>query len=349
MHLVTEYTFNFPGARSEHSYLTKQDPSLKNVEVVGLVVIVDDKTSLRLDHNTRTKTFKLNSISNTLTNKNFLPNSYYKLPSLSHPLREKIRSTIYTGAKATPLERRFRDYLVVDEWDTASEDYEEFIAQHEQLKRRQVKLRVYYVDPYLPAAVKKREQQRIYRESLILTEIDEHSNIVKVYESFPYENDKICIVTEWFGAGRSLQNLLNHHQALHPELKREIIRQIGEGLTFSHQNGVIHRNISPEAVLVTENGYVKLTNFELSRSPSVQTAATNALKKANKRYMSPEQYLDPHSVDRRSDIYSFGIVLYEILAGTTPYDSVMQRLRNLDDSDNLFLSKATEQGSFTRV
>jgi len=100
----------------------------------------------------------------------------------------------------------------------------------------------------------------------------------------------------------------------------EFASQIAEALEAAHKRGVVHRDIKPHNILLTASGDVKVADFGIARAASSTTTTQRGLLLGTARYMSPEQAMG-ESVDPRSDLYSLGIVFYEMLTGKLPYDA----------------------------
>ena len=106
----------------------------------------------------------------------------------------------------------------------------------------------------------------------------------------------------------------------------ELFLQVCEGVRHGHQRGVIHRDLKPSNLLVDESGQVKIIDFGVAAATGSGAAPTKMHTKTGEllgtlQYMSPEQCLaDPHALDTRSDVYSLGVVLYELLCDALPYD-----------------------------
>ena len=142
-----------------------------------------------------------------------------------------------------------------------------------------------------------------------------HPNIVTIYD-VGVTGDIVYIATEFID-GRSLRDMLGSGARPMPARAAQIAAQILDGLDFVHERGLVHRNISPDTVIVLRNGAVKITDFGIarpSRGPHTQIADLVA----SPRYTSPEQ-VTGEKVDERSDIFSLGAVLYELLTGSPPF------------------------------
>lgn len=189
-----------------------------------------------------------------------------------------------------------------------------YLAQHSSLGRR-VALKV------LPEALSRDEQftERFQREARALGSLS-HPNIVGVHECG-------CIDGRFFFAmefveGGSLRNLLDH-KALSPERALQIVPQLCDALQYAHAQGVVHRDIKPENILVDPNGVVKVADFGLAKIVGNEPAGYRALTRSDLvvgtlHYMAPEQVEKPKEVDHRADIYSLGVVFYEMLTGELP-------------------------------
>jgi len=142
-----------------------------------------------------------------------------------------------------------------------------------------------------------------------------HPNIVTIYD-VGVTDDIVYIATEFID-GRSLREILRSGARPMPARAAEIAAQIADGLDFVHERGLVHRNISPDTVMVLRNGLVKIADFGIAR-PSRGSHTQIADLVASPRYTSPEQ-VTGEKVDERSDIFSLGAVLYELLTGVPPF------------------------------
>jgi len=152
-----------------------------------------------------------------------------------------------------------------------------------------------------------------------------HPNIVTIYE-IGDTGEHAYIVMEYV-EGRSLRELISRKE-VKPEKVLDIAVQICDALVEAHSRGIIHRDIKPENILLTDRGRVKLVDFGLAKTVSTQprrggaTAAESLTESGTVMgtlsYMSPEQLRGEH-LDERTDIFSFGIVLYEIITGDLPF------------------------------
>ena len=186
-----------------------------------------------------------------------------------------------------------------------------FLAQ-DNLLDRPVALKVLFpelsVDPSFVERFR-REAQNAARLS--------HPNIVSVYD-WGEEEKTYYIVMEYVD-GQSLATELREHGALVPQRAAIVGAEVAAALSFAHRNGVIHRDVKPGNVLIDSRGAVKVTDFGIARARNTTENLTQTgAVMGTATYFSPEQ-AQGHAVDPRSDVYSLGVVLYEIVAGRPPF------------------------------
>jgi len=147
----------------------------------------------------------------------------------------------------------------------------------------------------------------------------DHENIVHVID-FGSEDGCYQMVME-FVEGESLSDILERWRPIKSDMALAIVHQICLGLEHAHSKGIVHRDIKPGNIMITTYGRVKITDFglaKLTQAATSQTAANSIL--GTPLYMSPEQAFG-ESVDQRSDLFSLGTVLYELLSGKQPFAS----------------------------
>jgi Protein kinase domain len=144
-----------------------------------------------------------------------------------------------------------------------------------------------------------------------------HPNIVQVYDRGEAP-DGTCYIAMEYVSGGTLKERLDERGPMEPERALAVAGQVAEALWAAHERGVIHRDIKPQNILITDMGHLKVTDFGIARAASAATiSATNAVF-GTAGYLSPEQALGEPATPR-SDLYSLGIVLYELLTGVVPY------------------------------
>ncbi len=141
-----------------------------------------------------------------------------------------------------------------------------------------------------------------------------HPNIVTIYDAG--EQDGIFYIAMEFIEGTTLHELLAEKRVLPTDEVVQISRQICRGLDYAHSNGIVHRDIKPANIMITANGTVKIMDFGIAKSGGQVTNTGQVLGTPN--YMSPEQ-VKGKPLDGRSDLFSLGVILYEMLTGEKPF------------------------------
>jgi serine/threonine-protein kinase len=157
---------------------------------------------------------------------------------------------------------------------------------------------------------------RFYREAKATARL-QHRNIVTVFE-FVEDQNQPHIVME-FLRGVPLAKRMAAAPPLTLDDRLDIVAQLCAGLGYAHQQGVVHRDVKPANVFLLEDGTVKLLDFGIAKlTTSTLTRQGDVLGSAS--YMSPEQVSGSDSVDGRADVWSTGVVMYELLAGRKPFE-----------------------------
>ena len=145
----------------------------------------------------------------------------------------------------------------------------------------------------------------------------QHPNVVQVFDRGEW--DGTYYIAMEFLEGRTLKQVVREHGALDPALAVDLVIQILKAARFAHRRGIVHRDIKPHNVIVDDEGRAKVTDFGIARAGASDMTETGSIM-GTAQYLSPEQ-AQGHPVDARSDLYSIGIVLYELLTGTLPFDA----------------------------
>jgi serine/threonine protein kinase len=161
-------------------------------------------------------------------------------------------------------------------------------------------------------------RQRFVNEARIQGSL-RHPNIVGLHSFF--EQDGIYYMVLEFAPGRTLKDLIAAEGPLSEARARKILAQILDALAYAHDRDVIHRDIKPSNIMIDKDDRVKVMDFGIARIMSDGHLTKTGFKLGTLYYMSPEQILTPREVDHRTDIFSAGIVLYEMLTGRLPYNT----------------------------
>ena len=144
-----------------------------------------------------------------------------------------------------------------------------------------------------------------------------HPNIVGVYD-IGSDDDVSYIVMEYVD-GKNIKQIINERGSFAEKGALEILRQICVALKAAHDQGIVHRDIKPHNIMINKFGIVKVGDFGIAKATSSATITKSDSIMGSVHYISPEQAKAEY-VDKRSDIYSLGIVFYEMLTGKVPYD-----------------------------
>ena len=188
-----------------------------------------------------------------------------------------------------------------------------YLAQDNQLQR-QVAIKELTYQP------KDEEVNHALQEARLLARVN-HSNIIQIYNVHD-EGDHISLVMEYFNS----KTLTQFQQEAYTTLvqKLDLLQQLSAGLAAAHKNDVIHCDLKPSNILVNDQGHLKITDFGIAllatneNQNSEPSASNNPLQFGSLLFMSPEQ-IKLQAVDYRSDIFSFGIIAYQLMVGSHPF------------------------------
>lgn len=166
----------------------------------------------------------------------------------------------------------------------------------------------------------KESRVRFLREAQFAQKV-KSAHLIETYDIGEDPDTGLCYILMEYVPGGSLQNLLASRGKLTIEEALSYTRQIALALDEVCEHGIVHRDIKPDNIMFGASGEIKLADLGIARNSSVRstTITKSGVLIGTPAYMSPEQMLDPHGVDIRSDIYSLGVVLFEMIAGTRPF------------------------------
>jgi len=217
---------------------------------------------------------------------------------------------------------------------------EVYLGVHTEIER---KVAIKVISPHL--AQDERIRERFRREALILSKLN-HPNIVQLYD-FWDRPEGLFLIMEYVN-GISLDRYIHRvvRGPLPVKLATELFLQVLDAFEYAHQQGVIHRDIKPSNILIRNDNFVKILDFGIARILAGDDTQSEKQKELTRTgttlgtvaYMSPEQIKakSPSDIDHRSDIYSLGLVFFEMLTGQPAYD------RNELSEFDLLLKIATE-------
>lgn len=159
-----------------------------------------------------------------------------------------------------------------------------------------------------------------------------HNNIVSVYDVG--QIDGLSFIVMEFVDGQTLKEYINENKPVKWQTACEFAVQIANALTAAHEHGIIHRDIKPHNILIAKDGTVKVADFGIASAVSSDTVVAGGSALGSVHYISPEQARGGY-VDNTSDLYSLGVVLYEMLTGALPFDG--------DNAVSIALKKLEEE------
>lgn len=143
-----------------------------------------------------------------------------------------------------------------------------------------------------------------------------HPNIIQIFD-IGQDAQGLYITTE-FVDGTDLEKLIKSRKKLAPKVAMKLIVPICKGLHYAHEHKVIHRDIKPANILINNEGVPKIADFGLARTESMKDLEMTGVIMGTRSYASPEQFCDAKNVDHKTDIYSIGAMLYEMVSGKSP-------------------------------
>ena len=158
-------------------------------------------------------------------------------------------------------------------------------------------------------------EARFYQEARAAGGLN-HPNIVTIYDVG--KTGDIAYMAMEFVEGVELRSLLSGGRPLPVAQAISIAAQVAEGLAYAHERGIVHRDIKPPNIMVTPGGSVKIADFGIARMRASESLTQTGMMLGSPKYMSPEHVLGKRA-DQRGDVFSLGIILYEMLAGAAPF------------------------------
>lgn len=248
------------------------------------------------------------------------------------PLLSTIEGVIRGKSRPRSAPPTFRDWRVEEKLG-GDDRYTEYRAQNIFIGKRAgtARLRIYRVDPYQDQESRDAERKRVSNSFRAVAHMPGHPNILTVRDFFGTEDgDLLILVTEDFPGQALSQYIKKPSLALTFDQKIGIIRETLSALEHAHLNGVVHRNITPDAILVSADAHARLASFDYARvgESRSSTIAQDIINELDTVYQAPECYRDPARASAASDLFSVGLVFYELLAGERAFDSAEQIFDN---------------------
>ena len=163
---------------------------------------------------------------------------------------------------------------------------------------------------------KEEYEGRFYQEAKAAGRLN-HPNIVTIYDVG--KSGDVAYIAMEFLQGRELRDIMNDVGLLPVDQVLDIVAQVAQGLAYAHEHEIVHRDVKPSNIMVVHDGHVKITDFGIARMASSAVHTQTGMVLGSPKYMSPEQVMGK-TIDQRSDIFSLGVMLYEMLTGQAPFN-----------------------------
>lgn len=295
--------------------------NLRDVFVETVILLSDDRARNRVKDPQARRILQLGEVLQALTDPAWLP---VKTDSIARHRVDIGRALV--DFKPSSKVKRIGLYDIVSR--IAQHDHlTVFLANHRHIRTRPATiLRVHHFDPYAPESQRERQIEAIFHDQDAMRLVSAHPNVMRTGDVFAWEDNLFVEPTEYVEDGLPLATVLERREqgAMAWERKIDIVRKAASGLRHCHAHGVVHRDLKPLNIVVNPGGVVKLVGFDLARLRDHEDFCEPEALKAqmDSRYVAPEAWNEPEAADERSDIFSLGVVFYELVTGKHPFADV---------------------------
>ena len=325
--------------------LRQHSRRLDDVFVETLILLTDDQASIKLNDDQATRVIHLNDVIERLCEPRWLPVSTGDIT--------RVHETVCEALFATRPSHRTRQIGLYDVIEKLGQDdrFTVFLAKHRFIQTQPLTyLKVYHFDVYTTPEEKQYRLREVFHGQDTRRLLGAHPNLLQAGDMFAWSDDTFVEPIDYIEKGRLLETLLGDNpewsrarrenekteRALEKLLgdnlewsltwpeKIQIIKGVGSGLAHAHRHGVIHRDVRPRNILVAPEGVVKLANFDLAFIPDAPNLliAESVREYFDPRYVSPAVWENPSNVVPASDVYSLGLVFYQLITGQPPRHDV---------------------------
>jgi serine/threonine protein kinase len=313
--LANKKTKILAGKLRQHSH------RLDAVFVETLILLTEDRARAKLNDDQAGRVVHLRDAIDRLSDPKYLPVSTGNV-SVLHDL---VCEALFTTRPAKKVQQ-IGLYDILQKLDQ-DDRFTLFLARHRFIHTQPLTvLKVYHLDVYAAAAEKEVRLREIFHGQDAMRLLGTHANLVRTGDMFPWNDDGFVEPTDFIEGGQILEWLLDKHceQALTWVEKSQIIKGVAAGLAHAHRHGVIHRDVRPRNIAVGPGGVVKLGNFDLAFIPDAPnlSIANSIRAHFDRRYVAPAVWENPRDVVPASDVYSLGLVFYQLITGQPPLHDV---------------------------
>jgi serine/threonine protein kinase len=313
--LANKKTKILAGKLKQHS--RRLDP----VFVETLILLTEDRASAKLKDDQAGRVIHLRDAVDRLSDPKYLPVSTGNVA----PLHDMVCEALFATRPAKKVQQ-IGVYDIVSKLDQ-DDRFTLFLARHRYVNTQPLTvLKVYHLDVYASEQEKGYRLREIFHGQDAMRILGSHPNLVRTGDMFTWSDDCFVEPTDFIEGGQILEWLLDEHRErdLTWEEKSRIIKGVAAGLAHAHRHGVIHRDVRPRNIAIGPGGVVKLGNFDLAHIPGVPnlSIAESVRDYLDRRYVPPAVWQNSSDVVPASDVYSLGLVFYQLITGQPPRHDV---------------------------
>lgn len=315
-------------AKVVNSYLYEH--GMGDISVVGLVVLSKGTSTLNIDDDRCDRVFGLNDdLIDALTSREFVYSQ--RSPILKQTQIDRLAGLL-VRKHVDPEWKVIGNYRLVENLGS-KEGYELWEGQHAYVQNRRALIKRYHIEA---VASQKHldESVRLFKQDMeALAQLEGQANIVQAYDFLPDpdSDDTFWLLLEYVD-GETLESFLQDREVLSYQEQVDILKPIAEALEYCHQHNILHRNLSPDSIYLTDRGAIKVGNFDYARVPTLGfTISQTGEALVQSRYTAPEQLADPRTADHRADLYSLGAIWYDLAFSPSKEEPIL--ISKLNQSD----------------
>jgi serine/threonine protein kinase len=301
--------------------LKQYSQRLDGVFVDTMILLTEDRARAKLNDDQAGRVVHLRDAIDRLCDPKRLPVSTGNVSALA----DMVCEALFTTRPAQKVQR-IGLYDIVEKLDQ-DDRFTVFLAKHRFIQTQPLTvLKVYHLDVYATAEEKQYRIREIFHSQDAMRILGMHPNLVRCGDMFSWNDDSFVEPVGYLEGGQLLEWLLDKQseQALTWDEKTRIIKGVAAGLAHAHKHGVIHRDIRPRNIVIAPGGVVKLGNFDLAFIPGAPNLgiARSVKEHFDRRYVAPAVWENPSDVVPASDVYSLGLVFYQLVTGNPPLHDV---------------------------
>jgi serine/threonine protein kinase len=348
--LANKKTKILAGKLRQHSH------RLDAVFVETLILLTEDRARAKLNDDQAGRVIHLRDAVERLCDPKYLPVSTGNVAALS----DMVCEALFNSRPAQKV-KRIGLYDIVSKLDQ-DDRFTLFLARNPFIHTQpETILKVYHLDVYGSAADKDYRLKEIFHGQDAMRLLGGHPNLVRTGDMFTWNDDCFVEPTDFIEGGQILEWLVGEPRVGGPragkptervltwEEKAQIIKGVAAGLAHAHSRGVIHRDVRPRNIAIGPHGVVKLGNFDLAYIPDAPNLSiTNSVRgHFDPRYVAPAVWENPRDVVPACDVYSLGLVFYQLITGQPPLHDVEAVLAGKGPAidPDLLMAKLSRKGT----